>query len=431
MTPQQELTNKRPTDYSKWHRPPTLPDWCYHTDGDWFEQRKCEGDLLSVAYIETIRLRPEFSIESAQRRYELWASKYALMRDIYLRMGIPCFVVRHTPGCVKFSVARFTTDGEKEAVIMNEAAYKDFICQLKPTYPCHNCGATDWWWRQNDGAPRGDWLCGRCHPNPNKEAEMLTDKGHCKHGEFLLREGCPQCIAEMQQPKPKINPYALPSQAYNEYFTPPESGARQPYRLADGTIVPGVTTVLGILDKPGLPYWAWECGRQGLDYREIRDSAGRVGTLAHDLIACHLKGATPVSGEYSPAEVEKAERCYTKYLAWEKANPLTPVMIETPLVSELFKYGGTPDLLAELDGEFALIDFKTGGAVYDSYFAQLAAYRQLLTEQGWPIARARILRISPDDSEYEVAMGLDLDRDFEKFKHCLAIYELQNSGVAR
>ena len=24
----------------------------------------------------------------------------------------------------------------------------------------------------------------------------MTDKGHCKHGEFILREGCPQCLAE-------------------------------------------------------------------------------------------------------------------------------------------------------------------------------------------------------------------------------------------
>nr|MBC8274948.1 hypothetical protein [Chloroflexota bacterium] len=57
--------------------------------------------------------------------------------------------------------------------------------------------------------------------------------------------------------------------------------------------------------------------------------------------------------------------CFAKYLAWEKGNPLTPVMIETPLVSELFKYGGTPDLLAGMDDGFVLIDFKTGGRIYE------------------------------------------------------------------
>lgn len=28
---------------------------------------------------------------------------------------------------------------------------------------------------------------------------MIINKGHCKHGEFILNEGCPQCIAERRQ----------------------------------------------------------------------------------------------------------------------------------------------------------------------------------------------------------------------------------------
>ena len=260
---------------------------------------------------------------------------------------------------------------------------------------------------------------------------MITDKGHCKHGEFILTEGCPQCIAERRQAAIRPEQDEMEDGLNSEEMT--LASTHQPYRLADGTIVPGVTTVLNVLDKgEGLTYWAWDLGLQGLDYREVRDAAGRVGTLTHRLIANHLKGAPgPGSGGYSPAEVTKSEKCMVKYLKWEKENPLTPVMIETPLVSEEYRYGGTPDLLAELNGEFVLIDFKTGGAVYESMFAQLAAYRQLLTEQGWPVAKGWIVRVSPDDSEYEVAPGLDLDRDWQIFQHCLAIYELQNSGVAR
>ena len=294
-----------------------------------------------------------------------------------------------------------------------------------------------------------------------KEAEMPTDKGKCKHGEFILTEGCPQCIEEARlareaevdkaeemiardteslamnqqgqlelaaiEEEGKISPHALPSQADDEYFTPP----RQPYRLANGDIVPGVTTVLKVLSSgEGLNYWCWDLGRQGLDYREVRDAAGRVGTIAHRLIAAHLKGEAP---DYQPLaclpdEADRAEKCFQKYLAWEKENPLAPVIIETPFVSEEFKYGGTPDLLADIGGEFILLDFKTGGGIYESYFAQLAAYRQLLTEQGWPVAGARVVRISPDDSEVEVAIALDLDRQWEKFKHALAIWRLDNGG---
>ena len=257
-----------------------------------------------------------------------------------------------------------------------------------------------------------------------KEAEVTTDKekGHCKHGEFNLTEGCPQCIAERRQSGLRPEQDEMEDGLNNEGLT--LVSTHQPYHLADSTIVPSVTTVLGILDKPGLLHWAWELGRQGLDYREVRDTAGRVGTLAHHLIACHLKGEAP---DYFavPVEVEKANKCFGKYLAWEKEHPLAPVMVEERLMSEEFKFGGTPDLLAEIDGEFVLIDFKTGGGIYESYFYQAAAYRKLLEEQGWPVAGARILRISPDDSEVEVAIELDHDHDWQIFWHCLGIWELQ------
>jgi len=297
----------------------------------------------------------------------------------------------------------------------------------KPQHPCPICHSTDWWWRPDSQWGPGEWLCGRCHPNPNKEVEVTTEKGHCKHGEFLLAEGCTQCIAERRQSGVRPEQDEMEDGLNNEGLT--LISTHQPYHLAGSTIVPSVTTVLGILDKPGLPHWAWELGRQGLDYREVRDAAGRVGTLAHHLIACYLKGEKADVSEFSPGEVDKAERCLAKYLAWEKENPLSPVMVEKPLVSEEFKFGGTPDLLAEIDGEFVLIDFKTGGGIYDSYFYQVAAYRKLLEEQGWPVSNARILRISADDSEAEVAIRLDYERDWEVFRHCLEIYRLQNSGV--
>jgi len=201
--------------------------------------------------------------------------------------------------------------------------------------------------------------------------------------------------------------------------------AHRQYHLMDGTRVPSVTQVLGILDKGGLAHWAWELGLQNRDYRAVRDLAGRVGTLTHALIAGSLTGATPLPNNYSPQEIAQAQKCLAKYQAWAQETPFEPIMIETPLVSEEFKYGGTPDLLAEIKGEFVLLDFKTGGAVYPTYFYQLAAYGQLLKEQGWPLSDIRIVRISPDETRYEVASSIWPDIDWQIFQHCLAIYRLQ------
>lgn len=166
MTPQQDITKVRLANYSAWHRYPTLPKWCHHTDGDWFEQRKCEGDFPCVAYIETIELPPNKSIGCAQYDYPLWPSKGELMNQVEQDMKIPCFVVRHTEDCSFFSVAQVTNNHEARAIVMNEDEYKEFIQRLKPTYPCPNCRDIGWWLR-SDGEWHGEWLCGRCHPNPN------------------------------------------------------------------------------------------------------------------------------------------------------------------------------------------------------------------------------------------------------------------------
>ena len=39
----------------------------------------------------------------------------------------------------------------------------------RPIEPCRNCGADAWWWRQTSPKAIGEWICGVCHPNPNKD----------------------------------------------------------------------------------------------------------------------------------------------------------------------------------------------------------------------------------------------------------------------
>lgn len=77
-------------------------------------------------------------------------------------------------------------------------------------------------------------------------------------------------------------------------------------------------------------------------------------------------------------------------------------------------------------GEFTLVDFKTGKALYPEYLYQVAAYRQLLQEQGWPVASARILRIGRDESEgFEEVIRTSLETEWEIFLRCLEIYKLR------
>lgn len=205
--------------------------------------------------------------------------------------------------------------------------------------------------------------------------------------------------------------------------------AHTKYHLKSGEIVPSVTTVLSILSKPALIHWAWDCGMKGEDYRKVRDNAADIGTLAHYLIRCHLRGETPDTAEYSPANLSKAETCLLRYWDWEKGKNLKPLMIEQPLVSERYGYGGTIDCLAKVDGDLVLIDHKTGKAIYNEMFYQLAAYKHLLWEAApySDLNRAMILRIGKEESEgFEVREAGNLETEWDIFQACLQIWKLQH-----
>jgi hypothetical protein len=198
------------------------------------------------------------------------------------------------------------------------------------------------------------------------------------------------------------------------------------YRLTDGTEVPGTTTVLGVLAKPALIHWAWDLGMQGIDYKTYKDVAANIGTLAHYMVQCDLSGERPDLSAYTPDDIDKAENALLKWYEWRKTHKIEPVLIEAPLVSEQFRFGGTIDCYAMIDGVATLCDFKTGKAIYPEYITQLAAYRQLLRGIGKPVQQARIIRIGRDETEgFEERMVTDFDDHWELFKHCLAIYNLK------
>ncbi len=171
------------------------------------------------------------------------------------------------------------------------------------------------------------------------------------------------------------------------------------YFLKDGiTKVPGTTTICSAYkDSGGLIHWAWNQGKQGLDYRETRDKAGDIGTLVHAAIEAYI-GGTPL-----PVLDEVSERAYQAFLRWEGQNKILFIEQEIQLVSEEYEYGGTLDAVGIADGEHILLDWKTAKGLYKNHVLQLAAYAQLWNENypEEPIERAWLLRFSKTDGVCE------------------------------
>lgn len=202
------------------------------------------------------------------------------------------------------------------------------------------------------------------------------------------------------------------------------------YRTADGKHVPGVTTILGVLAKPALITWANQMGLEGIDTTKYVDAAARVGTLAHYLVECHLKGEGPSLDDYAPNEVQKAEWSFKKFEAYAREHDLEPILLETPLVSEEYRYGGTVDYYGLRDGIRVVIDFKTGSALYPDNLTQAVAYRQLVFEHTGEMPEAvYILRIGREESEgFEERKIGNIEAHWKLFQLCRQVYDVRKEA---
>jgi hypothetical protein len=181
----------------------------------------------------------------------------------------------------------------------------------------------------------------------------------------------------------------------------PKSG----YRLADGTRVPGVTTIIGrFKESGGLIHWAWNLGMEGKDYREERDKAADAGTLAHDMIEAHILGQDPNAVEGPEDLLQKARQGYQAFRLWLEATDIEIVKTEMPLVSEEYRFGGTPDALGKLHhGDYVLLDWKSSNRIYGDYLIQLSCYARLCEENkivDREIQRFHLLRVGKEYGDF-------------------------------
>jgi hypothetical protein len=197
--------------------------------------------------------------------------------------------------------------------------------------------------------------------------------------------------------------------------------------------VPSVTTILGaVIAKPHLVGWANRLGLQGIKVGQYVDELADVGTAVHELCKADLFGRKPDLPPLTAEQLDMVTASYGKFLDWRQAWKVRPIIGEVALVSESLRYGGTPDCLAEVEDAdmdpgpaLAVLDFKTGKAVYDDYGYQLAGYVHLYREQGHDVSRGYVVRIGRTaDEGFEVVRfsGQLLELCWTVFQNAVRIY---------
>ena len=171
-----------------------------------------------------------------------------------------------------------------------------------------------------------------------------------------------------------------------------------------GLPVPGVTSILALLNKPALIQWAANmavehitngyvkrleagempetssflalCQEAKTAHRRVSKEAADVGTLAHKF--CEQVMGT---GRGTMPTDEKAQASCNAFLSWYRANKITTESTERIVFSKRWYYAGQVDWTGSINDAPGILDFKTSTNLYLEAILQLGGYSVAIEEQ--------------------------------------------------
>ena len=197
-----------------------------------------------------------------------------------------------------------------------------------------------------------------------------------------------------------------------------------PRYLNNNVAVPRVTEILSaMLHEDFLMEWANRIGlykRQ--KYKETLEKAARIGTYSHDLVEQYIRNQIyniDVMGISSRIEYDSAKNAVESFRLWYNDvftlnNTINILGIEERLTCRWF--GGTYDMLIEINGRIYLVDFKTSNHISYKYCLQISAYMYMLKlDRDIHIDGAIILQLdkkTPCYTEYILDFSNEIHKSF-------------------
>ena len=175
------------------------------------------------------------------------------------------------------------------------------------------------------------------------------------------------------------------------------------YGVDDSTVYPSVTSVISFITRAKFAEWRQRVGNEVAN--AITKQATTRGTNLHLLFEEYL-----------------ANRDYTSLDQWE--IPLSQLMFkaakpyldsrfnniyqqETKMLSHKLCLAGTVDLICEVDGELAIVDFKTSKAEkpeewLEDYFVQLSAYWAMFSERTGVVPKKLVVFLVGENGDVQI-----------------------------
>lgn len=195
------------------------------------------------------------------------------------------------------------------------------------------------------------------------------------------------------------------------------------YKTPDGKCYPSATTVVGILNKKKIEEWRQKVGEE--EANKVSKWASEHGTRFHELMENTLQNGTQHIDLFN-------EFCvvYPKLLREIYPHISNVVAIEERMYSDTLEVAGTADLIAEWNGELAILDWKTSRhkkAPSDclSYWLQLASYAVMLKERKGLEVKKLVLLFNENDEDCYYYEQSNIQLWIERFKKIREIYRQQ------
>lgn len=224
---------------------------------------------------------------------------------------------------------------------------------------------------------------------------------------------------------------------------------KQHIHSLNGKPLNGITTILGVINKPFLVPWACKMMEEWIKentekikggyivldeqlkeaksaHTRKKEDAGKKGTDIHETIESIIKTAIKSNKGIIGISNHK-EPQVQNFLEWAKENKVKFLDSELRLYSKEYWIGGICDIVCEIDKKVWLADIKTGSGIYPEHFLQMAAYQLMIEERElYKDIQGHIVVNLKKDGSMEVKNNCELSSHREGFLSALRLYRCLN-----
>ena len=175
------------------------------------------------------------------------------------------------------------------------------------------------------------------------------------------------------------------------------------YQVDDQAMYPSVTSVISFINRKKFADWRARVGEEEAN-RKTKHATTR-GTRCHKLWEVYLQ-----NGDYKSLPEWEIPLCQLMFQAskfYLDTRLDNIYQQETTMKSDKLCLAGTVDLICEVDGELAIVDFKTSAKEkpeewLEDYFVQLSAYWAMFSERTGVVPKKLVVFLVGENGDVQI-----------------------------